>query len=66
MARGKMTKAQAFAQFKEINPDRFIGLGGRVDIPARDQAWNDYAEFLCRDGLITRRQCSTWVSPYRD
>ncbi len=56
----KMTKREAVKQFRtEILP--------RIpsnDKPARDQAWNDWTDGLCKDKQITQRQYDTWDHPF--
>jgi len=34
--------------------------GGRKDIPARRQAFNEEMDSLCRSGQITDKQARTW------
>ena len=36
---------------------------GHVDIPARCEAWNDWTDSLCTDGLISDWQYSNWGHP---
>jgi len=55
-----MTKAQAFAEFREnILPHLPVG-----DIPAKCEAWNNYTDMLCKDRQITEKQYSTWCNPF--
>ena len=36
---------------------------GIPDIPARSEAWNDWTDMLCKDGLISDWQYHNWGSP---
>ncbi len=55
-----MTKKEAFALFKEQYPTLLDGH----DKPARDQAWNDFTDALCKEGEITAKQYATWTHPF--
>lgn len=55
-----MTKREAVAEFKAT----ILPTVPPQDIPWRDQAWNDYTDYLCKEGLITLRQYETWGSPF--
>lgn len=72
-----MTKKQALAEFKTLHPKelfmRFFRTGPSldklnvsegIDIPKRDQAWNDFTDGLCKEGRITSKQYSTWTHPW--
>lgn len=37
---------------------------GRVDLPMRSEAWNNFVDSLQKDGQISRRQADTWVNPW--
>jgi hypothetical protein len=58
----KMTKAQVVAEcrraFKE-DPDSFQG-----DAIAQRELFNNYADTLCKLGVISSRQYETWVNPF--
>lgn len=58
-----MGKAEAVEQFKNEVLPFVVAQYGWDDIPAQDQAWNDWTDGLCKDGEITERQYSTWSSP---
>ncbi len=59
MNKNKLTKAQAKEQFVDSVLD---GIP-RHDIPMLEQAWNDYTDMLCKDGLITDKQYRKWTHP---
>jgi hypothetical protein len=60
----KMTKREAFAQFKaEVLPNVQKQYGTK-DKAARDQAWNDYTDALCKNGDITLKQYESWTHPF--
>ena len=62
-----MTKAAAVAMFIEhYLPGvrlKHESHDGRPDWPARWQAWNDFKDSLCKQGLITESQNDRWVQP---
>lgn len=35
----------------------------RIDVPARQEAWNNFTDYLCKDGQITRKQYDNWCLP---
>jgi len=57
-----MTKAEAINQFKEIYADYIEE--NRDDKVAIRTAWNDYTDFLMKDGDITEFQYNTWTQPF--
>lgn len=54
-----MTKKQAENIFKEEYAD-FLKTATSTD---KRCAWNDFTDFLCKDGHITQRQYNTWSHP---
>lgn len=34
------------------------------DIVAKREAWNNYTDYLCKDGAITLRQYESWTNPF--
>jgi hypothetical protein len=61
----KMTKRQAVADFRESwNEAVRANPNLATDKPARCEAWNNYTDALCKDGLITSRQYSQWTNPF--
>ena len=64
-----MTKREALAEFTQFNPvEKFKTADSqgrrRIDEPARDQAWNDFTDGLCKEGRITTKQYESWHSPW--
>lgn len=62
----KMSKADAVADFKEnVMPGvrEAYEKDGRPDFIARSEAWNNFTDALCKDGLITMHQYETWTHP---
>jgi len=33
------------------------------DYPVRTEAWNNFTDSLCKEGMITEDQCDTWDYP---
>jgi hypothetical protein len=61
-----MTKQEAVQLFKrDFMPDikRHYERDGKPDYVARSETWNNYTDFLCKDGQITEHQYDTWVQP---
>lgn len=58
-----MTKKEALKQFLEPGIS-FLGINGRIDHCARQQAWNDYTDMLCKEGKITLKQYESWTNPF--
>jgi hypothetical protein len=61
-----MTKAQAVAEFnEEVMPlvRARYEQDGVPDRPARAEAWNDFTDYLQKNGRITAKQYSTWLYP---
>lgn len=62
-----MTKNSALAAFRrDVLPHvkETYERDGRVDTPARCEAWNDYVDALQKSGLISQQQASTWTNPF--
>ena len=36
----------------------------RIDYPARREAWNNYTDYLCKEGLISEHAYDTWACPW--
>ena len=53
-----MTKKDALKEF------RSCGKVVRGDAIWTRENWNDYTDFLCRDGQITMKQYETWTNPF--
>lgn len=63
----KATKKQVLRDFREnVLPSirATYEQDGRVDGPARREAWNNYTDALCTDRQITRHQCDNWTNPF--
>lgn len=56
----KVNKKQVEQMFREAYPN--IELSS--DKPMKRQAWNDYTNGLCEDGIITEHQRTTFSYPY--
>lgn len=56
----KLTKAQAIQQFREL----YNGAIPKGDAIARREAWSNFTDSLCKDGLITEYQDRTWTNPF--
>jgi len=61
-----MTKQEAVKQFKEdVLPyvkERYEQDGIR-DLPARREAFNNFTDWLCKEGYITSWQYENWTHP---
>lgn len=60
-----MTKIEAKLKFDEIW--RFVLSETprlKNDIIAKREAWSCHTDALCKDGIITENQYSTWSNPY--
>lgn len=61
-----MTKAEVVKIFKEsVLPGikESYEQDGVRDMPARQQAWNDFTDSLCKEGRVTLKQYETWTHP---
>jgi len=61
-----MTKQEAEAEYREqVLPGvrKTYERDGRVDIPARAEAWNNFVDYLHQDRRVTRKQADTWTHP---
>lgn len=59
------TQQQCIEAFEELCPvTSFIMLSGSIDLVARQQAFNDYTDGLCKDGHITQEQSRHMINPY--
>ena len=62
-----LTKKNALATFKEELAS-MIESGAwtysKTDVTAKREAWNNFTDSLCKDGLITDRQYDTWGNPF--
>jgi hypothetical protein len=60
----KMTKNQALQDFKENILPAVVSKYGKNDKVAICEAWNEYTDMLCKDGLISMKQYETWDNPF--
>ena len=61
-----MTKKEAEDHYREfILPAVKVAYerDGKIDAPARAEAWNEYTDGLCKGGLITLKQYESWRHP---
>ena len=61
----RLTKKQALTVFKDelkVNQESYNLIV--KDKVALREAWNNYTDSLCKDGLITERQYETWANPF--
>lgn len=58
-----MTKRQAIKLFQQYLRARefYRPIIGPRDKCAEREAWNNYTDALCKNGIITARQYDTWV-----
>jgi hypothetical protein len=61
-----MTKKEALALFRRDVLPAVQAQYGKDDKVARDTAWCDFTDGLCKDGYITRKQDETWTHPYAE
>lgn len=60
MTKGKcITKMQAENLFKE----EYKELLQSKDKVAIRTCWNDFTDYLCKDGIISEKQYNTWTHP---
>ena len=61
----KMTKVQVLSDFRQLwadvieNEPSFKG-----DVCAKREEWNNYTDYLCKDGMITESQYDRWTNPF--
>ena len=63
----RMTKKTAETIFRDrLRAAKAQGLWTyeASDKPALREAWNNFTDSLCKDGLITERQYETWANPF--
>lgn len=61
----RLTKKTALAIFKEqltANQESYNLI--IKDKVALREAWNNYTDSLCKDGMITEHQYDTWSNPF--
>ena len=61
----KLTKAQVLSDFRQLWEDSVDNEPHfRDDIVAKRESWNNYTDFLCKDGAITMNQYNNWANPF--
>ncbi|AGH16143.1 hypothetical protein CPWG_00032 [Cyanophage MED4-117] len=60
----KMTKAEAVKNFRQLWKDHLKGSRLYYDTIAKREAFNDYTDTLCKQGLITLKQYENWGQPF--
>jgi hypothetical protein len=61
-----ITKREAERQYRDhVLPEvkKQYETSGRIDKPARAEAWNNFTDSLCKDRQITMKQYETWGHP---
>lgn len=59
-----MTKKEALTDFKRDIYPLIIKSYGVKDKVALAEAWNNYTDSLCKEGLITQKQYNNWENPF--
>ena len=59
-----MTKKEARKEFAEYIKPYVVAKYGADDYIAIREAWNDWTDFLCKEGRITDWQYNNWSNPY--
>lgn len=57
-----MTKDAIVKRFKSLW--RSVDDEVKHDKVAKQQAWSDFTDALCKDGQITEHQYNTWSNPF--
>ena len=61
-----LTREQAIQQFEAFVLPTVKAIheqDGQLDEPARSEAWNDWTDSLCKDGIISDWQYANWTHP---
>lgn len=59
-----MTKKEALAEFRELILPKVEAKYSKKDKVAKAEAWNDYVDFLQKNGEITESQAFRWDNPF--
>ena len=61
----KMRKTDCLAEFRQ-HWECVIATGNcrPDDVIAKREAWNNYTDALCKEGLITNQQYDSWTNPF--
>lgn len=57
-----ITKREVVAEFKELFSITLSNF--KDDRVMKQQLWNDWTDFLCKEGEITERQYNNWSNPF--
>ena len=61
----KMTKVQVLSDFRQLWADVIENEPSRRgDVIAKREEWNNYTDYLCKDGMITESQYDRWTNPF--
>lgn len=53
-----LTKVQALVLFREVDNSP------KGDIVWKREAWNNFTDYLCKDGQISSQQYDNWTNPF--
>jgi hypothetical protein len=53
-----LTKNEALAMFREFDDSP------KGDIVWKREAWNNFTDYLCKDGQISSQQYDNWTNPF--
>ena len=59
-----MTKKEAEQEFRSCFLDEIRREYGKNDKVAIRTGWNDFVDYLQKEGRITERQADTWSNPF--
>ena len=57
----RMNKVRAVEEFQRLYKSLYLK---KADYLEAQQQWSIYTDHLCRSGLITERQYTTWSTPF--
>ena len=61
----KTTKVQVLSDFRQLWADMIENEPSfRGDVIAKREEWNNYTDYLCKDGVITDSQYDRWTNPF--
>ena len=59
-----MTKAEVVQNFRQLWKEQLKGSRLYYDTIAKREAFNNYTDGLCKEGLITQKQYENWGQPF--
>lgn len=60
-----ITKEVVQSMFSELWSESLVELPLLdSDVIAKREAWNNYTDALCKDGVITESQYNNWTNPF--